>query len=73
MNALKTTFLLTLLTVLLILAGEYFGGGTGAWVAFIIAAAMTFVDYGAHDLERIYAERRAEARREAAGAGGVPR
>lgn len=39
-----------------------------------IAAAMTFVDYGAHDLERIDAERRAEARREAAaGAGGVTR
>lgn len=45
MNALKTTFLLTLLTVLLILAGEYFGGGTGAWVAFIIAAAMNFFSY----------------------------
>ena len=45
MNALKTTFLLTLLTVLLILAGEYFGGGTGAWVAFAIAAAMNFFSY----------------------------
>ena len=45
MNALKTTFLLTLLTILLILAGEYFGGGTGAWVAFIIAAAMNFFSY----------------------------
>ncbi len=45
MNALKTTVLLTLLTVLLILAGEYFGGGTGAWVAFAIAAAMNFFSY----------------------------
>lgn len=45
MNALKTTFLLTLLTILLILAGEYFGGGTGAWVAFGIAAAMNFFSY----------------------------
>jgi heat shock protein HtpX len=45
MNALKTTFLLTLLTVLLILAGEYFGGGTGAWIAFAIAAAMNFFSY----------------------------
>lgn len=45
MNALKTTFLLTLLTVLLILAGGYFGGGTGAWVAFAIAAAMNFFSY----------------------------
>jgi heat shock protein HtpX len=45
MNALKTTFLLTLLTVLLVLAGEYFGGGTGAWIAFLIAAAMNFFSY----------------------------
>ena len=33
-----------------------------------IAGAMSFVDYGEHDLERIDAERRAEARREAAAA-----
>ena len=45
MNALKTTFLLTLLTILLILAGEYFGGSTGAWVALAIAASMNFVSY----------------------------
>lgn len=45
MNAMKTTFLLALLTVLLVLAGEYFGGGTGAWIAFIIAAAMNFFSY----------------------------
>ncbi|HML00393.1 MAG TPA: FAD-dependent thymidylate synthase [Acidimicrobiales bacterium] len=31
-----------------------------------IAATMSFVDYGEHELERIDAERRAEARREAA-------
>lgn len=45
MNALKTTFLLTLLTVLLVLAGGYFGGGNGAWIAFVIAAAMNFFSY----------------------------
>lgn len=45
MNALKTTFLLTVLTILLILAGEYFGGSTGAWVALVIAASMNFVSY----------------------------
>jgi heat shock protein HtpX len=45
MNAMKTTFLLTLLTVLLVLAGGYFGGGNGAWVAFAIAAAMNFFSY----------------------------
>ncbi len=32
-----------------------------------IAAAMSFVDHGEHDLERIDAERRAETRRQAAG------
>jgi heat shock protein HtpX len=45
MNAMKTTFLLTLLTILLVLAGGYFGGGNGAWVAFAIAAAMNFFSY----------------------------
>ena len=45
MNAMKTTFLLTLLTVLLVLAGGYFGGGNGAWMAFAIAAAMNFFSY----------------------------
>lgn len=45
MNAMKTAFLLTLLTVLLVLAGGYLGGGNGAWVAFAIAAAMNFFSY----------------------------
>ena len=45
MNALKTTVLLTLLTMLLVLAGEYFGGENGMIVAFAIAAATNFVSY----------------------------
>lgn len=45
MNALKTAFILTLLTVLLVLAGGYFGGGNGAWIALAIAAAMNFFSY----------------------------
>ena len=45
MNAMKTTFLLALLTVLLVLAGGYLGGGNGAWIAFVIAAAMNFFSY----------------------------
>src|SRR5215469_13628255 len=45
MNTLKTTFLLTLLTLLLVLAGEYFGGQNGMILAFIIAAAMNFFSY----------------------------
>jgi heat shock protein HtpX len=45
MNALKTTFLLAVLTVLLILAGQYFGGRNGMIVAFIFAAGMNFFSY----------------------------
>lgn len=45
MNAVKTTFLLTALTVLLILAGEYLGGTNGALIAFVIAAATNFFSY----------------------------
>lgn len=45
MNALKTTFLLTLLTVLLVLAGDYLGGSNGALIAFAVAAAMNFFSY----------------------------
>jgi heat shock protein HtpX len=45
MNAFKTAVLLTVLTLLLILAGEYFGGQNGALIAFGIAAAMNFFSY----------------------------
>ena len=45
MNTLKTAFLLTALTLLLILAGEYFGGQNGMIIAFIIAAGINFFSY----------------------------
>lgn len=45
MNAMKTTLLLALLTVFLILAGEYFGGENGMILAFVIAAATNFFSY----------------------------
>lgn len=45
MNLFKTTLLLTALTLILILAGEYFGGGNGALIAFAFAAVMNFVSY----------------------------
>src|SRR3974390_3609053 len=45
MNALKTTILLSVLTVLLILAGESLGGSNGALIAFAIAAATNFFSY----------------------------
>ena len=45
MNIFKTTLLLTLLTLLLVLAGMYFGGEDGALLAFGIAAVIKFISY----------------------------
>jgi heat shock protein HtpX len=45
MNTLKTAFLLTGLTLLLVLAGGYFGGRNGMVLAFLFAAAMNFFSY----------------------------
>lgn len=45
MNMLKTTLLLTALTLLLVLAGEYFGGTKGAIFFFAIAAVTNFISY----------------------------
>jgi heat shock protein HtpX len=45
MNTFKTAILLTALTLILVLAGEYFGGRNGAIFAFFIAAAMNFFSY----------------------------
>src|ERR1700744_524451 len=44
MNTLKTAFLLTLLTLLLVLIGSHWGEN-GAILAFVIAAAMNFFSY----------------------------
>ncbi|HSM85845.1 MAG TPA: zinc metalloprotease HtpX [Candidatus Limnocylindrales bacterium] len=41
----KTAFLLTLLTLLAIGIGDYFGGQNGMVVAFVIAGVMNFVSY----------------------------
>ncbi|TWI65789.1 Heat shock protein [Desulfobotulus alkaliphilus] len=45
MNTLKTGFLLTLLTLLLVGMGSALGGSSGAMIAFIIAAGMNFFAY----------------------------
>lgn len=45
MNGFKTTILLTLLTLLLLLAGEYVGGQNGMIFAFLIAAVTNFISY----------------------------
>ncbi len=44
-NNLKTAFLLTAMTVFLVLVGDAIGGHNGALVAFFIAAAMNFFSY----------------------------
>ncbi|MBT9330564.1 zinc metalloprotease HtpX [Paracidobacterium acidisoli] len=45
MNTLKTAFLLTALTLLLIFIGGHFGGENGMILAFIFAAGMNFFSY----------------------------
>lgn len=45
MNGLKTAFLLTLLTLMAVGIGDYFGGQNGMIMAFLIAGAMNFVAY----------------------------
>ncbi len=45
MNALKTTFLMALMTVLLMLAGQAIGGRSGMTFALFMAGAMNLVSY----------------------------
>jgi heat shock protein HtpX len=56
MNTIKTTFLLTLLSVLLVLIGGAFGGRRGMILALVIAAGMNFFSYWFSDklVLRIY-------------------
>jgi heat shock protein HtpX len=45
MNNLKTAFLLTLLTLLAIGVGDYFGGQNGMVIGFLIAGVTNFISY----------------------------
>jgi len=45
MNTLKTTFLLTAMTLCLVLVGDHFGGRNGLVLAFALAAGMNFFSY----------------------------
>ncbi len=45
LNALKTTFLMTLMTLLLVFAGSAFGGRSGAMMAFFLSVAMNVGSY----------------------------
>ena len=49
MNTLKTTFLMALMTVLLVILGQLIGGRGGALVALAIAAIMNFIAYWSSD------------------------
>jgi heat shock protein HtpX len=44
-NMFKTAFLLTLMTLLLMFIGRYFGGQNGMFLALILAGVMNFVSY----------------------------
>ena len=45
MNQLKTTFLLTCLTLLLVAMGSAIGGQSGMLIAFVLAGGMNFFSY----------------------------
>lgn len=45
MNTIKTVFFMSLLTVLVVLAGNLIGGQSGMFIAFVIAVAMNFGSY----------------------------
>jgi heat shock protein HtpX len=65
-NAIKTAFLLGLLTVLIVAIGGFLGGRGGAGIALILAAAMNFFSYWFSDRMVLAATRaRAVSREEA--------
>jgi len=49
MNGLKTTFLMALMTVLLVVIGQLIGGRSGALIALAVAAVMNFIAYWSSD------------------------
>ena len=53
-NILKTTLLLTVMTLLLMLAGRAFGGPNGMLMALAFAAVMNFVAYFFSDKIALY-------------------
>lgn len=63
MNHIKTTFLLTALTLLMIAMGNAIGGSSGAMFAFVLAGAMNFYAYWNSDklVLRMYGAREVSA------------
>ncbi|UCG51518.1 MAG: zinc metalloprotease HtpX [Candidatus Latescibacterota bacterium] len=66
MNALKTTFLMALMTVLLVIIGQLIGGRGGAVIALVVAAVMNFVAYWSSDKIALARYRAQEVTREQA-------
>jgi heat shock protein HtpX len=66
MNALKTTILMALMTVLLVFIGGMIGGRSGAVIAFAVAAVMNFVAYWSSDKIALARYRAKEVTREQA-------
>ena len=62
-NMFKTTFLMTLMTILLVFAGSALGGSNGAMVAFVISVAMNIGSYWFSDkiVLRMYGARAVDA------------
>ena len=58
MNTLKTTFLMALLTGLLIAVGGSFGGQNGAMIMLAFSLVMNFVSYWYSDKRRSFRCRR---------------
>ena len=63
MNRLKTTFLLSLLTVLMVFMGSAMGGRSGMVMAFVMALGMNFFSYWFSDkiVLRMYGAREVTA------------
>jgi heat shock protein HtpX len=83
MNTLKTTFLMALLTILLMLIGGAIGGKGGMTMAFLLAGCMNFFSYwfsdkivlsmyGAQPIEEQYNPRFYNMVRQLAGRAGLP-
>jgi len=64
MKALKTTFLMALMTVLLVIIGRLIGGRSGALIALAVAAVMNFIAYWSSDKIALARYRAKEVTRE---------
>jgi len=83
MNALKTALLMTILTLLLVFAGNALGGRSGMVIAFVMAAVMNFGAYwfsdrmalsmyGAREVSETEAPELLSMVRELSARGGLP-